>query len=535
MKTEGFHFTGKFRGLFKASPSGVTHAASFFELKVTHIEISNISPVKNRDWQKERVGDYLYFPSLRPKSKWFGGVDLVLIKDDTTAFSEKIEHVILSHYSFERNYFSPVRTFRGFKTKDFEQWLEGDIFFSLPAPKLKPVPPATPQLIKENPVSAPADTTYTIPNLVSGTKIASPNIASGTPQEQNPGCLGFFRPTQKTIAAQEQADLNANRGCFSLLSKRNKQVLPSALPSSASTFLSGCFSRLFKLIGWILVLYLIFRVLTFLSGLLSDRVANDNILKEDGAVEIEDPRLDPNQDTLASFPWNYLVDHKVEWNDFINQQFKAVYSTKTLDYDASKKRRQSWSQVPVENEIAFFQDLYADLFRGDEKKMDSIVNYFKVERRNKNMNPFQTAEMVVTFIQEIPYVLVHDGACSEASAGNEFASDYHSKGLPCLPNIFAGVQSPYEFLHNLKGDCDTRSLLAFAILDKLDVGASVWISREYGHSILGVAVPANSPHYKQVSGTRFYATELTAKGFRVGMIAPEQTNMNNWKIVLTNK
>jgi hypothetical protein len=78
-------------------------------------------------------------------------------------------------------------------------------------------------------------------------------------------------------------------------------------------------------------------------------------------------------------------------------------------------------------------------------------------------------------------------------------------------------------------------LLAYTLLSKLGISCSIWVSRQYGHSVLGVGVGGNSGNYKQVSGTRHFATELTAKGFRVGMIAPQHNNMNNWNVVLNNQ
>ena len=142
----------------------------------------------------------------------------------------------------------------------------------------------------------------------------------------------------------------------------------------------------------------------------------------------------------------------------------------------------------------------------------------------------QTAEMVVTMIQEIPYVLVHDQSCQKAVAGGGFVKDYHEDKKPCMPNIAAGVQSPYEFVHNLKGDCDTRSLLGYTILNRMGIPASIWISPAYGHSVLGVGVPTQGNNYKIVDNVKHYAVELTAKGYRLGMISPAQRNMNNWKI-----
>jgi hypothetical protein len=56
----------------------------------------------------------------------------------------------------------------------------------------------------------------------------------------------------------------------------------------------------------------------------------------------------------------------------------------------------------------------------------------------------------------------------------------------------------------------------------------------YGHSILGVGLPVGVGQYKKVNGVKHYAVELTAKGFDLGMISPEQTQMNNWDIALYN-
>jgi hypothetical protein len=49
---------------------------------------------------------------------------------------------------------------------------------------------------------------------------------------------------------------------------------------------------------------------------------------------------------------------------------------------------------------------------------------------------------------------------------------------------------------------------------------------------LGVGVPAGFGSYKVVNGVKHYAVELTAKGFKIGMIMAENRNMNNW--IITN-
>jgi hypothetical protein len=76
--------------------------------------------------------------------------------------------------------------------------------------------------------------------------------------------------------------------------------------------------------------------------------------------------------------------------------------------------------------------------------------------------------------------------------------------------------------------------LGYAILKKLNIPASVWVSSTYGHSILGVGLPVGGGSYKNIQGVNHYAVELTSKGFRIGMIPAEIQNMNNWDITLFN-
>jgi hypothetical protein len=161
------------------------------------------------------------------------------------------------------------------------------------------------------------------------------------------------------------------------------------------------------------------------------------------------------------------------------------------------------------------------------------VQVFKTKSIENKLNPVETAELVISYIQQIPYVLVHDETCNQAIAsGNEFMRNYHLEGRPCLPEIPAGVQSPYEFSHNLEGDCDTRSLFAFSLLSSLNIPCSIWVSSVYGHSVVGIGLPAGGNNFKYSNGRRHFGTELTATGFRIGMMAPDQGDMDNWKIAL---
>ena len=248
---------------------------------------------------------------------------------------------------------------------------------------------------------------------------------------------------------------------------------------------------------------------------------------EDGNIKILPPKATDNKDLLSQ--------KEITWWDFIRNKYALSYATSaTSFFESETAHAQKAEQIQAQSSVEYYRQLYAAMQSLDAPKLDSIVQQFRSKAQAKNLNSIQTAEMVCTFVQEIPYFLVHDYSCQKAVAesGSGFLAEYHSENKPCLPEIPGGVQSPYEFMHNLKGDCDTRSLLAFTILKELGISASVWISETYGHSVLGVGLPAGSGFYKEVNGRKHYAIELTSKGFRLGMISPEQQIESNWDIAL---
>lgn len=488
MSEERLHFRGSYRGIFKVSYSGQTHAGVFHQLTLTDLEISDVRKLSSRDVLLERTGDYYYLPTIKPTSVFgFGGVNLSIRKDAQTAFSERIEEVVLQHGAARMEPFSPLRSLPGVRMSNNDVFLEGTVFFSV---------------LKVSEISPPASPEADVSSVFPHPDTPFP----GSPIEQHESVFHSSTPPPPTVYTSTLAQ---NRGC----------VLP--------------FRRIFF---GILFWFLLIKFILFCVGWLSHRSGvRQHEDRRQGKAGSEKVRLDPRQDTLAPMPWNYLYDHQVSWKDFSLRNYLARYTTASKEFEASERNHLTWRNVPVTDELLYFHDLYKDLSAFDKHKLDTLVDYFNLRRRKENLNPLATAEMVVTFVQEIPYVLVHDGSCIQAAMYGGFITDYHLQRKECLPNIVAGVQSPYEFAHNLKGDCDTRSLLAYTLLDRLGITCSVWVSKAYGHSILGLAVPAGSPNYKLVSGLRHYATELTVKGFRAGMLAAEHRNMNNWSVVLNNQ
>lgn len=261
---------------------------------------------------------------------------------------------------------------------------------------------------------------------------------------------------------------------------------------------------------------------------------DSSTLKKNGLVKIFEPRIIK----LDAEKTDYLVEKDIQWFDFFANFYEIKYHTRYLSFIETKQNHKIVEynfRYNTKNPIEFYNKLYQNLIEFDKQKIDSITSLFVKESRDKKLNQLQTAEMVTTFIQEIPYVLVHQNTCKqvmELEPSDSYLVKYHLEKKPCLPNIPGGVQSPYEFLHNLKGDCDTRSLLGYAILKKLNISSSIWVSKVYGHCVLGIGLTVGNGVYKSIDGLKHYAVELTNKGFRLGMISPEQRDISNWDIAL---
>ena len=280
-----------------------------------------------------------------------------------------------------------------------------------------------------------------------------------------------------------------------------------------------------KVAGWSIVLFIVYYFNNNKHFIKSELKPQKT---EDGSVKIYPPEEDrDNPDPNIK---DFLSKKELNWWDFLNKSYQIVYSTSSVNFRKSTTNREASIPKTTQDETQFYSSIYNKLNQFDDKFLDSFIDKIQLKRKKANLNVPQTAEMVVTMIQEIPYVLVHDQSCQKAVAGGGFVKDYHEDKKPCMPNIAAGVQSPYEFVHNLKGDCDTRSLLGYTILNRMGIPASIWISPAYGHSVLGVGVPTQGNNFKIVDNVKHYAVELTAKGYRLGMISPAQRNMNNWKI-----
>jgi hypothetical protein len=171
------------------------------------------------------------------------------------------------------------------------------------------------------------------------------------------------------------------------------------------------------------------------------------------------------------------------------------------------------------NYVGFWNSVYGYLYRHDADKLTLLQDTLRNIAIRDSLTKSDFAFLIVSFVQDIPYEFVIQDVCKG------------SEHRPCNGNVLFGIYSPTEFIYSLKGDCDTRTLLLYALLENLGFDAVIFNSYEYAHSMLGINLPYAGDH-KRYRGRNFYFWETTNVGWMPGVIPPDWGNIDYWEVVL---
>lgn len=222
-----------------------------------------------------------------------------------------------------------------------------------------------------------------------------------------------------------------------------------------------------------------------------------------------------------------------KWQDYNGKIYEGKYKIKVNDYyDANNyKNNLSIKQSSTNN----YDAVIYNLKEHDKTKLDHVYPLFDSIRKANKLNKIQFAEMVVTFVQDIPYAIILEKNCDSKLYNDQFTKDYllNNKGK-CDGNQRFGINTPIEFLTNLKGDCDTRALLLYTIFSYYNYDVAVLSSEFYGHSIIGINLPINGTVYNY-NNQKYVLWETTAPNIKPGVIPNDISNLNNWRISLKSK
>jgi len=195
--------------------------------------------------------------------------------------------------------------------------------------------------------------------------------------------------------------------------------------------------------------------------------------------------------------------------------------------------RRTYGGLYPDNERALFWNwLYERTITRDSARLPELIAIYDSILLTDKPSRQRFAEIVVSSIQHLDYVLVHPLSCEDYVAEDEdcsqFGCKWHQEGHACRPEVRYGVQTPLEFAYNLEGDCDTRVLLIMLILRQYGYDARMAWSNFYGHAVLALPLPAPGKGFLRAEGKKYFLWETTAPDWQLGQIDAQYNNLDHW-------
>ncbi len=308
------------------------------------------------------------------------------------------------------------------------------------------------------------------------------------------------------------------------------RVLVPILIISIVSFLFNFFkpfvSALFGLFSRFIVAALFFGFVVGLINLFRlSKDYKDKVLSKDEVSETTVIEKDP------VLPNDSLISHHRIWNDYNEKQYEADIKIRYSDYKNSGIARTQTGLVV--NSTRDYENLVNQISNFDRNKLDLFYRELDSIRVKNNLDQNQFAEVIISCIQDIPYTLILDQDCNPKLYNDEFINRYLETGGKCQGDVKYGFYTPVEFLSTLDGDCDTRSLLLFTVLDHYNYDVAMLCSEMFKHSVIAVNLPYPGIS-KIINGRPYVVWETTAKGIRPGLFPPDISDMRYWTVILTS-
>jgi len=211
------------------------------------------------------------------------------------------------------------------------------------------------------------------------------------------------------------------------------------------------------------------------------------------------------------------------WKDYIFNEYCTSYICANYDYDGAKDAREQYTDYDSQTSDEFWGKLYYSLYEQNKERIGSLLDSLWTLKEVNDLDQFEFANAVVTFVQDIPYAYILD---------KERCEDQEEIYGNCVTDIKYGILSPVEFLYTLNGDCDTRTVLLYTIFRELGYEPKIANSDAYAHSILLLNVASGGNDYIYDRGRKFFFWETTAANWPSGTLPPDTRDLDKWTVVL---
>jgi hypothetical protein len=260
---------------------------------------------------------------------------------------------------------------------------------------------------------------------------------------------------------------------------------------------SGCFS--------LLVLFVL--IISVLSSLEFPEFDFSNVEKVNYTIQMDS--LATEKIINASFSWKFVS------NDLKKKKYKLIF--KLLGSEVKKAmdlidqiEKMTFEELGLDPQYNYrnpeiqaqyiWARIYQLVYERSYPQLKTIAEGFKDLFKNENMSDKDKVLFAISFVQNIKYD---------------------------RPGGTLDLFAPLGALAKMFGDCDTKALLLYVLLERMGIDCAMMWSQKYKHAMLGVRVTTRGS-YKIFNGKKYYFLETTYPGWTIGDLPPDFKNKTFW-------
>ncbi|MBE0570668.1 MAG: hypothetical protein IH618_03915 [Ignavibacteriaceae bacterium] len=271
---------------------------------------------------------------------------------------------------------------------------------------------------------------------------------------------------------------------------------------------SGCIKKSFFGCSAVFLFFFVIIILLLISAQLPEiDFTSPETVKREYTIEFDS--LTNEKFISSSFNWK-LVDNRLKKREF-DISFKLLEKDvkEAMDF-IEKLASMSYKELglernysdPITESRVVWAEVYRRIYYQSSLQMKPVLEGFNKIFIEENFDFRDRIYFVITFVQNIMY---------ERPGG---VLDL----FPPLGTI------AYRF-----GDCDSKALLLYVILEKMGVDCAMLWSYNYKHAMLGIKVNGRG-NFLTANGKKYYFLETTYPNWDMGEIPPEFNKVKFWFI-----
>lgn len=269
---------------------------------------------------------------------------------------------------------------------------------------------------------------------------------------------------------------------------------------------SGCIKKSFFGCSAVFLFFFVIIILLLISAELPDiDFTSPEKVKREYVIEFDS--LTNEKVINSSFSWK-LVDNRLKKREFeisfrllekdVKEAMDFIDKLASMSYKELGLSRQYTD--PVTESRVVWAEVYRRIYNNSSPQLKSVLEGFNKIFMKENFDARDKVYFVITFVQNIKY---------ERPGGT----------LDLFPPL--GTIA-YRF-----GDCDSKAMLLYVILERMGIDCAMMWSYNYKHAMLGIKVNGMG-NFLTANGKKYYFLETTYPNWDVGEIPPEFGNIKFW-------